>query len=86
MTSYNTKVKDREQPRWWHCKIWKMMCTSGASMNSAWGLQRALEIRWCLSGKGKMHLCSWSDRNHKVVADFEKKKREGKVTFRELKI
>ena len=86
MTSYNIEQKDREQPRWWHCKIWKMMCTSGASMNSKWGLARALEIRWCLSGKGKMHLCSWSDRNHKVVADFEKKKREGKVTFRELKI
>ena len=70
--------KDREQSRWWHCKIWKMMCNSGASMNNQWGIDRALELRWCKSPSGNNHLCSWSDRDHKIVEDYDKKRKAGK--------
>ena len=54
------------------------MCKSGASMNSKWGIQRALELRWCKTGSGKNHLCSWSDRDHKIVEEYAKKKKAGK--------
>ncbi len=79
MTESNIEKKYREKPKWYHCKVWRHMCSNGASMNSDWGLKRALELRWCESSNGKMHLCSWSDREHKVVEDFEKKRREGKL-------
>ena len=54
------------------------MCNSGASMNNQWGIDRALELRWCKSPSGNNHLCSWSDRDHKIVEDYDKKRKAGK--------
>ncbi len=54
----------------------------GASEGSEWGIQRMLELKWHTDpSTGKRHLCSWTDREHKIVEDYEKKKKSGKETF-----
>lgn len=74
----NIPQNQRENTHWYECEVWKHFKTTGASMNSKWGLDRIMELRWCKSGLGKNHLCTWSDRNHKVIADYEKRKLAGK--------
>lgn len=54
----------------------------GASEGSEWGIQRMLELKWHVNKKtGKKHLCSWNDREHKIVEDYEKKRKSGKETY-----
>ena len=73
--------KQREKESWLDCKIWKILKRSGASLNSKWGIDRALELRWCKSPSGKNHLCSWSDRDHAIVEEYDRKKKSGKQIF-----
>lgn len=70
---------EREQTHWYECKVWKMMKQSGASLNNQWGLDRALELRWCTAPSGKSHLCSWNDREHEVVRKYEADRKAGKA-------
>ena len=74
----NIPQKERENTHWYDCEVWKHFKTTGASLNTKWGLDRIMELRWCKSGLGKNHLCTWSDRNHKVVEDYEKRRKAGK--------
>lgn len=74
----NIPQKEREQTHWYECEVWRHFKTTGASLNSQWGLDRIMELRWCKSGLGKNHLCTWSDRSHKVVEEYEKRKKAGK--------
>ncbi len=54
----------------------------GASEGSEWGIQRMLELKWHTDKKtGRKHLCSWTDREHKIVEDYEKKRKSGKETY-----
>ena len=69
---------DREKSSWLDCEVWRHIKQSGASLNSEWGLQRALELRWCTNQEGKNHLCSFSDKEHKIFEDHEKRKLAGK--------
>jgi len=70
--------REREQTHWYESKVWKQFKTTGASLNNQWGLDRMMELRWCRSGKGKNHLCTFTDREHAVVAKYEKRKLAGK--------
>ncbi len=74
----NIPQKEREQTHWYDCEVWKHFKTTGASLNTKWGLDRIMELRWCKSGLGNNHLCTWSDRSHKVVEEYEKRKKAGK--------
>ena len=57
-----------------------MMEQCGASEGSEWGMQRMLELKWHKDKKtGKKHLCSWTDREHKAVEEFERKRKAGEL-------
>ena len=67
---------------WLSCKVYKMMEQSGASEGSEWGMQRALDIKWHIDDNtGKKHLCSFTDREHKIISDYEKRKKSGKESY-----
>lgn len=54
----------------------------GASEGSEWGMQRMLELKWHTDpDTGKKHLCSWNDREHKIVKDYEKRRKSGKEIY-----
>ncbi len=70
--------KEREDTHWYESRVWKQFKTTGASLNNQWGINRMMELRWCKSGLGKSHLCTFTDREHKVIEDYEKRKKAGK--------
>jgi hypothetical protein len=65
----------KEETSWLDCKVWRKFKETGASVNDQWGIDRMLKLRWHKDPYGKMHLCSWSDRNHQVVYDFKEKRK-----------
>jgi len=73
-----TPKKMQEKTYWYECKVWKILKHSGASLNSEWGLERAMELKWCTTEKGK-HLCSLNDREHAAIEEFKRKKDSGEL-------
>jgi len=75
----------KDKPKWYHCKIWKILIRSGASENSKWGMARALELKWCIGSSGKKHLCSWNDKDHAIAEKYDKLVRAGKMSYTSYK-
>ncbi len=66
-------MKLKEKPKWyeWYiCKAWR--ANYAMNQNDA---QRHFALKWGLKTKyvKSPHYCSFSDRNHKTIMDFEEK-------------
>ena len=72
-------MKKKEKPKWyeWYiCKAWR--ANYAMNQNDA---QLHFALSWGLKTKfvSKPHYCSFSDRDHKVIMEFEEKKKNGEL-------
>ena len=72
-------MKLKEKPKWyeWYiCKVWRANYTMNDSKAG-----RMFALDWGLKTKyvDKPHYCCFSDRDHKAVQAFRKKKKSGKL-------
>jgi len=75
----------KEKPKWyeWYiCKVWK--ANYAMNQNDA-QRQFALDWGWKTKYVTNPHWCSWTDRDHKAVQDYDKAKESGEVTYRRVK-
>ena len=68
----------KEKPKWYEfyiCKVWR--ANYAMNQNDA---QRHFALEWSLKTKyvTSPHYCSFSDRSHKAVQDYNRHKKEGK--------
>ena len=69
----------KEKPKWyeWYiCKVWR----ANYAMNQN-DSQRHAALDWGFKTKfvSKPHWCSWTDRDHKIVQDYDRDEKEGKL-------
>ena len=72
MDKKHMKSKMKSKYKWYHCKMWKGLLSINDKDYDTYR-KRALELNYSYG-----HWCCFSDKDHEVVKEFDRRKKLGK--------